>query len=259
MKKELWEHVVFSPDDKIKWPCPSCGQSNLTLPKENFVVKETGESERLHLKLNDWDPEWVQFHFTALFVCTNTECLETVTCLGHGSPNTHQYYNPVSEEIEDCADEFYPRFFYPPLQMFSIPKKCSLLVVQEITKSFSLFWNDAAACANKIGVAIEQIMDDKKIKRIRVVRSKRKTLSLHARINEEFRLKESEAADQLLAVKWIRNSGSHIGEITNADVLEAYEILEHALVEIYEGRAKNIKKMVKEINKARGPRRKKGV
>lgn len=112
-------------------------------------------------------------------------------------------------------------------------------------------------------MAIEKIMDDKKIKSIRIKanpagKKKRTSLSLHARIDGEFRRKEPAIADQLLAIKWIRNAGSHAEKkIKRGDVLDAYEFLEHAIEELYDERSKKIKKKAKEINMAKGPKKRK--
>jgi hypothetical protein len=58
----------------------------------------------------------------------------------------------------------------------------------------------------------------------------------------------------LFAVKWLGNAGSHDGEEANAgDVRTTYDLLEHALSEIYEAKGKKLKAVAKKVNKKKGP------
>lgn len=82
---------------------------------------------------------------------------------------------------------------------------------------------------------------------------KRVKLSLHNRI-EEFKKKSSALADLLMAIKWLGNAGSHITAITSNDILDAYEMMEHLLAEIYDPPAKNLAKLAKQINQSKRPR-----
>lgn len=76
--------------------------------------------------------------------------------------------------------------------------------------------------------------------------------NLNKRIDKEFRKKESELADLILAVKWIGNEGSHLGSLKRQDIIDAYSILEHALNKLYDDREKMIKNKATKINKHKG-------
>ncbi|HXC52488.1 MAG TPA: hypothetical protein VN634_16525 [Candidatus Limnocylindrales bacterium] len=50
------------------------------------------------------------------------------------------------------------------------------------------------------------------------------------------------------------NAGSHDGgEASVADVRVAYDLLEHILSEVYEGKGKSLKVLAKKVNKKKGP------
>ncbi len=87
-------------------------------------------------------------------------------------------------------------------------------------------------------------------------RRKRKKYTLHDRI-EEFKKKNKEVADYLLAIKWIGNTGSHPGELEKEDILEAYQLLEHSLLSLYDNKEERLRKISKEINSRKGVRKRK--
>jgi len=58
----------------------------------------------------------------------------------------------------------------------------------------------------------------------------------------------------ILAIKWLGNAGSHgHAEVTMDDVMDAYELTEHILEEIYEPKLKKLKAIAKKVNKKKGP------
>ena len=68
--------------------------------------------------------------------------------------------------------------------------------------------------------------------------------------------RHKDLSDRLLAIKWLGNFGSHGSEkITIDDVLDAYEIMEDVLHEVYPDRGRNVSKLTKEINRKKGPRK----
>lgn len=59
----------------------------------------------------------------------------------------------------------------------------------------------------------------------------------------------------LFAVKWLGNAGSHEGtELSANDVLDAYEIMEHLLEEIYSQRSTRLQAIAKRVNRNKGPK-----
>jgi len=60
----------------------------------------------------------------------------------------------------------------------------------------------------------------------------------------------------MLAIKWLGNAGSHAeGAVTLDDVMDAYDLIDHVLQELYTQKARKAKALAKLINKKKGPKR----
>lgn len=146
-----------------------------------------------------------------------------------------------------------PLFFQPSIQIISIPDECPDDVKAELISASSLFWSDLSASANRIRAALELILTHKKIKKTQSTKSgKRRVLSLHERI-ELFKAKDAQLAETMLAVKWLGNAGSHTSSLNTNDVLDAFELLDHVIEELFVEKLKKIRKLTKGINKKKGP------
>jgi hypothetical protein len=96
-----------------------------------------------------------------------------------------------------------------------------------------------------------------KIKRYETKNGKKLFLNLHKRI-DLIPAKYQNLKDYCLAIKWLGNAGSHSDKkITLDDVMDAYEIMEEVLKELIEKKQEHIKKLVKTINRKKGPKGKK--
>ena len=123
----------------------------------------------------------------------------------------------------------------------------------EIEKSFSLFFCDAPSAANHVRVALENLLTHLKIKRFEIRRKRRTFLALHRRI-ELLPSKFKHLQDLFFAVKWLGNAGSHSEKVVSKDdVLDAYEIMDEILQDLFFKRTRRIKNMAKQINKTKGP------
>lgn len=122
----------------------------------------------------------------------------------------------------------------------SLPSDCPPEVQSEMESAFALFWSQPAACAGRIRVALELLMDHLGIN----------GKTLDARIKEFAKVSPLEAG-MLMAVKWLGNSGGHQSSVKKEDLLDGFEILEHTLVEIVELKAKRAKlaKLSEELEK----------
>jgi hypothetical protein len=144
----------------------------------------------------------------------------------------------------------------PAPDVFEIPAECPDPIADEIRKSFSLFWIDIAAAANRIRASVELLMTDFGIGLKERRGGKYHSMTLHRRI-ERYSLDNPDLGAALLAVKWLGNTGSHASKLTRDDLFDAYEILEHVLAEEYAKRTERIRRMTRAINRRKGPRRRK--
>lgn len=228
------------------WRCPSCTVGSLKLVPKSLLIKETVRSLSDYRHEN-WEPDWIEANYSALLKCL--QCDEHVFTLGKTKA-----VEAYDDEYGWCLESaLKPLFFQPSIQIIPVHDECPDNVKTELISASSLFWSDVSASANRIRTALELILTHKKIKKTQSTRSgKRRVLSLHERI-ELFKSKNSQLAETMLAVKWLGNAGSHTGSLNSNNVLDAFELLDHVIEELFVGKIKKIRKLTKGINKKKGP------
>lgn len=77
-------------------------------------------------------------------------------------------------------------------------------------------------------------------------------LTLHNRI-EVFSKNEPTIGAQLMALKLLGNTGSHDGGVMRNDVLDAFEIVEHALFELIDDKSKRIAALAQTLTEKHRP------
>lgn len=150
-------------------------------------------------------------------------------------------------------DFFTPLYFEPHLRLFSFPKKCPKTVCDALNESFRLFFSNPSAAVNNVRIAIEALLTELGIKRFSTSNGKRRPIALHHRINL-LPVKLAQQKTLLIAAKWLGNNGSHrIDAINKDDALDACELIDHVLQEIYDSKSKKIQALAKKVNKKKGP------
>ena len=150
---------------------------------------------------------------------------------------------------------FSPAIVEPAPPIFVIPKQCNGLVTVELQMSFRLFWTDNNSSASRLRVAVEKLLDALKVKKFTIDnKGKRKPIALHDRL-VNYSNKNRDAADLLLAIKWLGNFGSHNSKlvISREDLLVGFELMELAIEVIFVKSHERVKKMAAKINKKKGP------
>lgn len=251
MDRKLFK-LPFSKSSTPDWSCPTCDKGILKIKENTFHDEELRYSREAHSH-EAWEPEWIRYIFTCILVCTNDKCKEAVVCTGTGSVDWD-----IVEDMDGVPDQVYsdffiPKHFEPHLRLFSIPNDCPESVSDLLNESFKLFFSCPNAAANNVRAAIEELLTELKIKRFNTVNGKRRFISLHQRISL-LPAKYAQFKDMILAIKWLGNAGSHgHAEVTMDDVMDAYELTEHILEEIYEPKSKKLKAIAKKVNKKKGP------
>ena len=255
MENIKWEHSMFKEGSKIKWPCPNCSSIALKLSKKTIIKEETLESQKAH-DHPDWGPEFIQEKFAGYLKCF--ACNDVIMFTGDSHLEPEMESEPGDDRPQEIWKRWYnPTFFEPPLHFFALKEIYPEDVRIEILSSFKLFWCDLSSSANKIRVALEILMNEQGINKTYLTKnSKRRKYNLHQRI-EKFETENKKVADFLLAIKWIGNTGSHLGGLTHVDVLEAYQLLEHTLLSLYDNKEEKLRKISKEINSRKGVRKRK--
>lgn len=235
----------FLKGDLPAWQCPTCNEGVLAVEKKSYREEETSESKKWRGSEN-WEPDWTEERFSVLFRCSH--CQDPVFVVGIVKVREVQDENGAF-----LMSHLAPTFFEAAPPIIHIPSSCPKEVRAEILSASALYWSSPPSAANRIRIAVELLMDDQKITR----RAKKgdgtfRQLSLHERI-KQYSTKKPEYENALTAVKWLGNRGSHTADLVSEDVLDAFELLERALEEVYEAKSSRLVKLASAINKKKGP------
>lgn len=245
INRDFWQESYIK-EDFPHWNCPECKKSFLTFLPDGIREYETAKSIE-NRKEEPWDITERKETFIGLLQCNNKRCNQFFSVVGNVITEPIEFGEIESSFIDEKSTyrEYYPKNFNPTLHIFEIPVETPMDVEFEIITAFKLFWLDKPSCANQIRKVVEAIMDDKRIRKT-FKSSKGKTIkyTLHERIE---RFKTKKVAETLLAIKWIGNSGSHLGDLDNEELLDGIELLEDAINQLYntdKNRIQEIKKQV---------------
>lgn len=230
------------------WPCPTCGKGTFGLMPNMPILEETGPSKTAH-DHPAWDPDWIENRFIALMKCSLSTCGEVAAVSGT-SPS--DFYDDYEAGEQTLINLYEPRSIDPCPVPILIPANTPESVREAIVSAAMLTWQSDEAGANKIRSAVEHMLDAKKVKKQVTKNGKKTRLNLHDRI-VQFQKKDQENGDILLAIKWLGNSGSHTSKLTRDDVLDAFDMLELVLENLYGKTKQMIMKKVAAVNKKKGP------
>jgi len=249
--------MAFRADALPSWECPSCPAGTLHLVDGTFQKRETAASRAAHSD-PDWDQEFARYTYSCLLECGNKNCGEFVGSVGTGEVDWDAEPDQYGQPQQIYVQFFRPLFFTPHLRLLQIPKRAPESVVRELDQSFALFFCNPPSAANHIRIALENLLTDLKVKRFnKDKKGKRVILNLHDRVNL-LPKKYEELKNLCFAIKWLGNAGSHAGrEVTIDTVMDAYDLMEPVLREIYDSSKKHAAKLATGIIKRKGPARKK--
>lgn len=246
MFRKIWVGSITK-ESCPKWPCRICNSGHLRLDKQSLHFEETVVSQSEHADAA-WEPDWTDYCFSAWATCSNIDCKQRYAISGNGS------IAQVSNENgkEELITFFTPKHCYPMPDIFRIPKRCPKEISTLLKDSFALYFADTNSCAGKIRCAIEKLMDHLEIPSIKDENHKQR-IPLHGRL-KIFEEREPQLASNLLAIKWLANAALHENtEISNHEILDVYEIIEHTLKEIINQRTARIAKLAQKLKDKHSP------
>lgn len=243
--------VSFKKDELTNWNCPTCGKGFLKVKEGTFHHEETKGSV-IARESHDWEPEWIEYLYSCLLECNNPACKDIVSSTGVGSTG-YVVYDENDMPYPSYEDRFIPKFFSPNLKIFDYQNSIPDEVKDELKNSFSLFFCDPPSAANHIRMALENLLTHMKINKTVTKNGKRRYLRLHERINK-LPKKYHDIQNIFTAVKWLGNAGSHSGTtVSSDDALDAYDLMEKLLAEVFNDESKRIEELANEINVNKGP------
>jgi hypothetical protein len=215
--------------------------------KDKDAVEETGPSKRAHAH-DAWDPEWIEERFTKLLKCNFANCGEIVSVSGNAGIEEDQFTNEEGNWQQDYVRHYEVQSLLPaPLPIRPIAKTPGT-VREPLRMAGQLLWQSPEAAANHVRQAVEHLMDHQKVQKR--VKAGGKKLTLHARLLE-FEKKDGVNGPILRAIKWIGNDGSHQGGVSREEVLDAFDMMELALTNLFDDAAAKIMKKVQAVIKAK--------
>lgn len=248
MKRQLWLDELGT-DYCPPWRCPICNLGIISLRNKSLSYEETIESKREHEK-DYWGPESIVFAFIAWGDCSHEVCKQSFAISGTGRVGP---YFDENHESEEWLDTFTPHSIYPAPSIIDIPNGCPQTVRNLLKQAFSLYWYDSEACAGKLRSSIEALLTHVGVAEMESEKpEKRSRLPLHRRI-EIFERESSQLGKHFMAMKWLGNSGSHGKSVNKDDLLDAFEILEHALAELLEKRSEKLSQLADRLTAKHRP------
>lgn len=242
MNTDLWTQSI-SEAEAPAYPCPHCGKGILVLEKPSLKRHQTVASLRTQPD-EGWDPDQIEYSFSCWLKCAAPKCDGSVAVVGLG----YEEAEWDDEQGTTWQARFRPKFAWPVLPVFPVSDDCPKLVAAEIGASFGSLWSDHAGAAARLRVALEYLLDEIGVARRRLIAKRFETLSLHNRI-ELLSKAQPMAAANLMAIKWLGNTGSHERSVALEDLLKGYDIMEHAMDTLLGQRAKRAATLARDLTR----------
>lgn len=213
---------------------------------ESWNFREPRHSS-ISQRQEDSTPFDIYERYVALLQCDLTRCGEIVAALGELDHDLG-----YDEEGGQTFDRWMrPTCFSPPPPIIVVPKGVPRKTAQEVERAFGLYWFDLPAAANALRTSVEKLLDDFAIPRDRTNKKGGKAwLKLQERI-DLFKTNAPEYVDSLDALRIVGNLGSH-GTVKRNVLLDALEVYEEALAELYGRNRKRLREMAKKIIDSKG-------
>jgi len=254
IERMLWNKTL-NKEWMPAWPCPGCGRASLAIVNDSFHTVLDGKTSQVWND-HDFEHECATGRFVCIFRCSRMDWEEACSVSGNYDTSIAET-EQASLPYADCR----PTSITPPPPMIQIPRACPDVVRAEVKGAFSLYWSDLASSLNRIRNALELVLSDLDVPGTTLTsKRKRVRLSLHQRI-ERLAVKRpslKEMCERMMAVKHLGNAGSHPGiKVKADDVFDGFNILERVLQDMYSEHPRELTRTVRQINKRKGPRKRK--
>lgn len=246
-KRSLWMEL-FPRDKSPKYPCPSCDDGRLIVQKESLFVDEPQYSKAAHSH-DDWEPDWDVERFSLRLLCDHEDCGEIVSV--HGSTTVVEDYD--EEFGHGLVSVLQPRSFHPAPPIISLPNELPATVIQQMRQVFALFWVDIGSAGNRLRTSLVGVLDDLQVPRQAFSKNAGSMVDLD--LNGRIQCLEKKSLDQAQtfhALRMIGNIGSHTTVLSREALLDALELYEEALMEIYSNRKVYLDALKQKIIKTKG-------
>jgi len=239
--KKLWKQNYPSIP---RFLCPRCNEGRL-IQKKGYEIKT-------------WEPNWItdeldmaglrgdvgQGQFAGFLRCDIQTCDETVVACGSYTLEIETVYPEYGNDYDVIAHYQYKFARLSPMPpIINLPDNLSDECSEQIRAAFELYFVDTGACANRLRVAVERLLDQLNIRK--------RGLKLYQRIDELDKVNPGHR-HILDALRFVGNVASHEGDVSFGDVTDCFELLEAALEELVGNRSTNLQAMANDIINRKG-------
>lgn len=227
-------------------PCPSCQKIGLHLEEDSIQyrgIRRRYDSSYLKQPAVDAgllesvvkiaesfiEITAVRSQFVGFLSCQH--CHEPVSALG----KTKTMENSKGPALLSFVS------FSPSLQLFELKSVYPKQVVAELEKSFATFFSDPSAAGNRVRTSIEFLLDHQGVQKFRVgkdgeIQTNKEGGQIKLPLSDRLKLfseADPELGTMLGAVKALGNEATHGADLENGDLLDAYDLVEHVLQELF--------------------------
>lgn len=245
--KAVWQ-ACYGRGSIPKFKCPRCEKGRLIADSSGIRIKQP-EFSIIECRHEDHEPDWDRERFCLELKCDEATCGEISFAVG--DTVAERYYD---EEFNTDVWEslLRPRSFFPAPPIIDVPKQLPREILSELNKAFELYWTDLNATANRLRVSVELIMDQQKVPHETLnKKGVMSRLDLNGRI-AVFGKTNTDHAETLTALRMIGNLGSHGGDVQREAILDAFEVFEDSLAELYGERSARLKKIKARLISTKG-------
>jgi hypothetical protein len=243
MHRSLFSEKEFALSKLPEWTCPSCSAGTLRkVQDDEFRILQNATTQSI-VNESFFDHEHDIGVFTGRLFCGN--CRENVFVSGTSSTDI--------EYDEDTGTNYYavvqPRFFIPTLRLIDVDERVPSRIHQLIDAACSVFWCSGESCINRLRCVTEEILT---FLQIPASTDNGAFITLHHRI-EKIADEHKNVRDALMAAKHMGNDASHGAfEVTREEVLDAFEVVEYCLAELFPVDRSNVLSIISRINSNKG-------
>jgi hypothetical protein len=239
---------IFTKKSNANWYCPKCNKI-IILKEGSINLQESSGTLRRQRQSDSHEMEYL-YVFSCLFNCASKSCNEQIVCSGESYHDVDIAYDKHGNPYEKFPIIYRPKYFHPNVKLFPVSSAVPENMYIAVNKSFELYFCNYGSALNQLRVCIEILLESWGIP----ARENGRFVSLHERISK-IPHQYNNLKAVLEAAKWLGNAGSHSShEITKSDMLDAYEIINYVLKEVFESNHDRISNLANEINTNKGPR-----
>lgn len=215
--------------------------------------REVPEHVRIRLSSEDTGADYTAGRFKGFLRCDNKFCGEIVAITGNFTTEYHHDYDHEAEEpIVHESTGYRPHCMSPAPEIIRYPRKLNKESAEHLRRSFVLFWVDYAACANRLRIVVEYLLDQ-----LGIAREGQKGNRKNARLDladriDLLKLAKPGHEEALNALRFIGNVGSHEGVVDFEDLLTCYEAIEEAMTELIDETKAKLAQKIQDINARKG-------